>query len=52
MRSNRINPSSQSLWQVALANTKPKPAIVIGFLPTLTLPTLKKTKSFKTEKTV
>jgi len=39
---------SQALCQVAPANAKPKPAIELVCLPTLTLPTLKKLNLLKT----
>jgi hypothetical protein len=48
---NNINPHSQAQCQVAQANAKPKPAIELVCLQTLTLPTLKKLNLFKTEKT-
>jgi hypothetical protein len=46
-----INPHSQAQWQVAQANAKPKPAIELFCLPTLTLPPLKKLNLLKKEKT-
>jgi hypothetical protein len=46
-----INTHSQAQCQVAQTNAKPKPAIELVCLPTLTLPTLKKLNLFKTEKT-
>jgi hypothetical protein len=48
---NNINPHSQAQCQVAQANAKPKTAIELVCLQTLTLPTLKKLNLFKTEKT-
>jgi len=35
------NTHSQAQWQVAPANAKPKPAIELVCLPTLTMPTQK-----------
>jgi len=47
---NKYQPT-QPQCQVAQANAKPKPAIELVCLPTLTLPTLKKQNLFKTEET-
>jgi len=43
---------SQAQWQVVQATAKPKPAIELVCLPSLTLPALKKLNLLKTVKTV
>jgi len=45
------SPHSQAQCQVALAIAKPKPAIELVCLPSLTLPSPKKLNLFKTKKT-
>ena len=46
----KANPHSQAQCQVAQAIAKPKPAIELVCLPTLTLPTQKKLNLLKSEK--
>lgn len=46
------NSHSQAQWHIAPATANPKHAIELVCLPPLTLPTLKKTKSFKDRENV